>query len=64
MILGRTGARQPTRQWQVSLPMGEPTTITADTVVTDGGALVFTKASGDLVVAFGPGAWLEVQPAS
>lgn len=50
--------------WQVTVASGETHKITGEVLLTEGGALIIVKpGDGDLEVAFGPGAWLEVQRA-
>lgn len=65
MIIARartTPPDQPLPEWQVTLANGETEKIRAQTVQTEGGALILQGRHDALVVAFGPGAWLEVQP--
>lgn len=50
-------------EWQVTTAGGETHAIEGAKLETEGGALVITDYDGSLVVAFGPGAWLEVQRA-
>lgn len=58
MILDR--ALHETITWDVTLANQQTEGITGTEVWTEGGALVI-KNRGALVVAFGPGAWLEIQ---
>lgn len=60
MILADPGTSQT---YQVTIANGETVEIIGGRVETEGGALVIQKSRGGLEVAFGPGAWLEVQKA-
>lgn len=52
--------REPV-QWNVTTANGETHEISGAELYTEGGALIIKGENGALVVAFGPGAWLEVQ---
>lgn len=56
-------AHSGTIDWQVTIANGKTVTIKGSALETEGGALVIKKPGGQLEVAFGPGAWLEVQRA-
>lgn len=54
--------KQPPK-YQVTIANGETVEIIGSKLATEGGALVIYDLKGGLEVAFGPGAWLEVQRA-
>lgn len=47
--------------WNVTMANMETVLIFGNQLELEGGALIIRNAKGELVVAFGPGAWLEVQ---
>jgi hypothetical protein len=60
MILSDPGT---STTYQVTIANGETVKIIGGRLETEGGALVIRQPRGGLEVAFGPGAWLEVQKA-
>lgn len=59
MIIDRA-RHNATITWNVTLANSSTEGITGTEAWTEGGALRITN-NNDLVVAFGPGAWLEIQ---